>query len=359
MAILSFKNVGISAVAACVPKTKFHNNDLINHSFGNDEIEKIIKNIGIEEKRIASADDCASDLCIRAANELFEQKVVSKESIDVCIFLSQSPDYKIPATAPLIQHKLGLSSSTICFDVNLACSGYIYGLSLAFMYADMPQIRNVLLLVGETFSKLVSDRDKVNFPLYGDAGTASLISKGDFGMSYFDLNTDGSGFDMVKINSGQCRAPFSKTGLEYIDQGKFGSLRDIDLFMDGLRVFNFAIKNVPSTVKRILDYSNIALGSVSDVVFHQANKFMTDFLAKKLKITDSQMRYSIRNYGNTSSASIPLTLVVTRSQFSTKSDKVLLCGFGAGMSWGTAIVNLGSTSLVGLCEYDGQKDASN
>jgi 3-oxoacyl-[acyl-carrier-protein] synthase-3 len=234
--------------------------------------------------------------------------------------------------------------------VNLACSGFVYGLSIAYMYAAMPQIKNVLLLVGETFSKFINQRDRVNFPLYGDAGTAVLVGKGEFGKSWFNLNSDGDGFEMVNIRGGHCRNPFNSDSLNLIDQGKFGALRDIDLYMDGLRVFNFAIKKVPSSINRVLKDAAIDIDLVEDVVFHQENRFMTDFLAKKLRIPNEKNHYSLREFGNTSSASIPLTIVVCKDEFSKLREAVLLIGFGAGMSWATALVNLKKSIIIELIE---------
>lgn len=352
MADIKFEKVGIKRMSACVPKRKFYNADLVHYDYSKEEVIKIIQNVGIEEKRITDDATCASDLCVKAAESLFAKSDSNKSDIDVCIFLSQSPDYKSPATSTIIQSRLGLSNGTICFDVNLACSGYVYGLSLAFMYASMPQIKDVLLLVGETFSKVTNPKDRVNFPLYGDAGTATIVGKGAFESSYFNLNSNGVGFEMVKINAGQCRVPFTEESLKSINQGKFGAIRDMDLYMDGLKVFNFVIKNVPSSIKKVLNDAGIDISEIDDVFLHQANKFMTDFLVKKLKIDKDKNHYSIRHFGNTSSASIPLTIVTNRLKLSNKRSNVLVSGFGAGMSWASALVSLNNANILDLVEYD-------
>lgn len=184
MAFITYKNVGIRAMAACVPSYIVYNKDL-GYLIPEEEIEKTINAIGIRERRISDADTCSSDLCFKAAKKLIEDNEIDVNTIDVLLFLSQTPDYKIPATAPILQNRLGLPNTTASLDLGLACSGYVYGLSTAFAYASQQGINRVLLLVGETFSKITSTYDKVNWPLYGDAGTATLIEKGDYNDSFF------------------------------------------------------------------------------------------------------------------------------------------------------------------------------
>ena len=166
-------------MAACVPPKVVSNKEL-GYLIPEEEIEKTIQSIGIREKRFAAKEVCASDLCFKAARQLMTDNEIDPESVDVLLFLSQTPDYKIPATSPILQQRLGLPTTTACLDLSLGCSGYVYALSAAYAYASMPGIRRVLLLVGETFSKIVSPWDKVNAPLYGDAGTATLVEKGNF-----------------------------------------------------------------------------------------------------------------------------------------------------------------------------------
>ena len=184
MAKITYKRVGIKAISACVPPKIIYNKDL-GYLIPDEDIQKTIKSIGISERRYAEPDVCTSDLCYTAALRLFNDNQIDPATIDGLIFVSQTPDYRQPATAPILQHRLGIPQSCFAFDVNLACSGYIYGLSMAFSFASQSGIERVLLLVGETMSKTISPKDKVTVPLFGDAGTASLIEKGDFPDSYF------------------------------------------------------------------------------------------------------------------------------------------------------------------------------
>ena len=337
MAFLSFNNVGINGVSACVPKNIRKNKDL-EDLLGKDELNKVIKSIGIQEMRHVDKGVTPSDLCYEAALTLIEDLKIDKSDIDLVLFLSQNGDFKIPATSPSLQHRLGLPKTTACIDLTLACSGYVYALSTAYAYASQPTINKVLLLVGEAFSQIVSDKDKVNAPLYGDAGTATLISKGDFGESQFNLYSDGSGFEAVQIPAGGARCPSSSETVKSRDMEKGNSRTLHQLYMDGLDVFNFTLKVVPSSIKEALSKSNNNNETIDYFLFHQANKFMIDFFRKKLKIAENKVPISLDKFGNVSSATIPLT-IVTRLKDKIENKKLLLSGFGAGLSWATAILD--------------------
>jgi 3-oxoacyl-[acyl-carrier-protein] synthase-3 len=337
MAFLSFNNVGINGVSACVPKNIRKNKDL-EDLLGKDELNKVIKSIGIQEMRHVDEGVTPSDLCYEAALTLIEDLKIDKSDIDLVLFLSQNGDFKIPATSPSLQHRLGLPKTTACIDLTLACSGYVYALSTAYAYASQPTINKVLLLVGEAFSQIVSDKDKVNAPLYGDAGTATIISKGDFGESQFNLYSDGSGFEAVQIPAGGARCPATSETVKSRDMEKGNSRTLHQLYMDGLDVFNFTLKVVPSSIKEALSKSNNNNETIDYFLFHQANKFMIDFFRKKLKIAENKVPISLDKFGNVSSATIPLT-IVTRLKDKIENKKLLLSGFGAGLSWATAILD--------------------
>lgn len=350
MATITYNNVGIRAIAACVPSKKVYNKDL-GYLIPKEEIEKTIHSIGIEEKRIADESTCASDLCFKAAEKLLEDNKIEKDSIDMLLFLSQTPDYKIPATSPILQHRLGLPMTTACLDLSLGCSGFVYALSTAYAYASMPGINRVLLLVGETFSKIVSPYDKVNAPLYGDAGTATLVEKGNYGLSLFELMTDGSGAEAVIIPAGQCRKPASVENLEIEEKEEGNRRSDSQIYMNGMDVFNFTLRVVPKAVKRVAGGASVELSELDYLIFHQANRFMTDFFVKKLKFDSSKVPYCIDRFGNTSSSSIPLNIV---SELEGKLDghkKAIMCGFGAGLSWATAYVEFINCHVSPLIEY--------
>lgn len=349
MAKITYHGVGIRALSACVPSEVVYNKDL-GYLIPEEEIEKTINNIGIEQRRIAAPNVMASDLCFRAAQQLMADNNIDPDSIDVLLFMSQTPDYRIPATSCLLQHRLGLSRETMCFDISLGCSGYLFALSAAFAYASMDGVKRVLLLDGETFSKIVNRRDKVDWPLYGDAGTATLVEKGDYGDATFMLNTDGSGEEVLKIHAGMRNPVTPESCVER--EREDGNIRsDLEVFMDGMDVFNFAISKVPKSVKQLLKETDHSIDDVDHLVFHQANRFMMDFFVKKLKISPDRVPYCIHKYGNTSSASVPLTISSELNGRLDGDNLVLMSGFGAGLSWGSALMNMRDCNVSPVIEY--------
>lgn len=349
MATIRYKNVGIRAMSACVPRKIAYNKDL-TEIMSEEEVGKMINSVGIHERRICDDDVFASDLCYKAAKQLMEDNDIAPESIDMLLFMSQTADYRCPATACILQHRLGLPKTCAAMDLTLACSGYVYALSTAMAFASTDGINRVLLLDGEAFSKIVNKRDKVNVPLYGDAGTATLIEKGDFGESIFMLNTDGSGENAVKVPAGMRNRITPESCIE--TEREDGNFRnDLQVYMDGMDVFNFAIKNVPKGVKEMVKEADITLDDIDHLVFHQSNRFMTDFFVKKLKFDADKVPYCIGKYGNTSSASVPLTICSELNRKIKVNDKVVMCGFGAGLSWGTALVTYGDCHISPVIEY--------
>lgn len=350
MAIIKYNNIGISAISACVPKHIEYNKDL-GYFMAEEDIQKAINNIGIEERRIADEDVCSSDLCFAAAEKLLQDNSIDPQSIDILIFVSQTSDYHQPATAPILQHRLGLSKDTICFDINLACSGYVYGLATAFSYVNTEDINRALLLVGETMSKIVSRYDKVNTPLFGDAGTATLIEKGNFGRSLFSLHSDGSGANVMMIPSGGFRNQTTSESLISKTDSNGDVRTDLQFRMDGMAVFNFGMSEEPRDVKNLIAAAGIELSKIDLLIYHQANKFMTDFFTKWLKFDKKKTPYSIKKFGNTSSASIPLTIVSELCEGYPERENVILSGFGAGLSWGSVLLNLSACKISSLIEY--------
>lgn len=350
MAIIRYNHVGIRAMSACVPKKVVSNRDL-GYLIPEEEIEKTISNIGIEERRIAADDVCASDLCYKAARQLMEDNHIEPNSIDVLLFMSQTGDYRIPATAPILQHRLGLSKDTCCLDLSLGCSGYVFALSTAFAYASMEGVNRVLLLDGETFSKIVNKRDKVDWPLYGDGATATLVEKGDFEPSTFILKSDGSGEDAVKIYGGGMRNRMTADSIIEKEREEGNIRSELEVYMDGMDVFNFAMSVVPKSVKDIVKVTDTTLDDIDWLVFHQANKFMTDFFVKRLKFDMNKVPYCIQKYGNTSSTSVPLTIVSELHDKMRDGDRVVMCGFGAGLSWGTARIVFNGCKFSPVIEY--------
>ncbi len=349
MATIRYDNVGIRAMSACVPKGVVYNKDL-GYLIPELEIQKTIDSIGVRERRIADANVCASDLAYKAALRMMEDNDIDPTSIDVLLFMSQTADYRIPATAPLLQERLGLPLDTMAMDLSLGCSGYVFALSAAYAYASLPDVRRVLLLDGETFSKIVNRYDKVDWPLYGDAATATLIEKGAFGKSAFILRNDGSGRDAVIIRDG-IRNPVTAASLVETKNENGDIHNGLEVYMDGMDVFNFAMRRVPKTIKEMAEVTGIPLEGIDWLVFHQANRFMTDFFVKKLKFDPTRVPYCIDRYGNTSSTSIPLTIVSELHGRMKDGDQLMMAGFGAGLSWGVAAITMNDCRISPVIEY--------
>ena len=350
MAELYFDGVGIHSIAACVP-SKVESNESLGYLIPEEDIAKTIESIGIKERRIADKGVCASDLCVRAAEQLLEENRIDKDSINALIFVSQTADYHQPATAPILQHRLGLDTGTLCFDVNLACSGYVYGLSIAYSFCSQMGCDRVLLLVGETMSKITSEYDRESKPLFGDAGTATLIEKGDYGKSLFSLNSDGSGADVMMIPVGGFRNPSTINSFEYEEDAKGNRRNGHQFRMDGMDVFNFGMRVEPKDIKGLVSSAGLAIDDIDLIIYHQANKFMTDFFTKRLKFSTEKTPYSLDRFGNTSSASIPLTIVSELKDKYSERKKVILSGFGAGLSWGSVLLDLRRCKISKLVEY--------
>lgn len=352
MAYLNFSGIGIKALAACVPKRKINNLEYTAH-FAPEEVKEVVEKIGIFERRFAPEGICASDLCFAAATKLLDELELDRGEIDLLIFLSQTPDYKMPATSVILQHRLNLPGSTMTFDVNMGCAGFIHGLSIAYAFMQQQGFRKALLLNGETRSRVYSPKDRKTAFIFGDAGVAALIEKSDtYGNSAFSISSDGSRSDLIRIEAGGCRKPSSTETLMEKVVDEFGNIRsDEHGYMDGGEVFNFLIREVPSDILALLARENKSLNNFDYYVFHQANLYMNNYLAKKLKISKDKVPMTIDRFGNTSSVSIPLTMAVELKD--RMHDKhLLLSGFGVGMTWATAFIYSPECYITELIELE-------
>lgn len=351
MAYLSYSNIGIAGIAACVPKQTIDNYHYTQY-FPEDVVRKVVDKIGIYERRFADEHTCSSDLCFAAAERLVADLQVDKSEIDVLIFISQTPDYRMPATAFLLQERLGLPKTTMAFDLSLGCSAFLYGLSIGYSLLQQPHIRKVLLLDGETRSKVYSPKDRKTAFLFGDAGAAVLLERGEkYGNSYFSLNSDGSMADTIKIEGGGYRMPSSEETLRERVVDEYGNIRSLEHgYMDGDDVFNFVASKVPKDIKKLCEATGNDLTSFDYYLLHQANNFMNQFLVKKLKIDSTKVPSSIAKFGNTSSVSIPLTIVSELQNRLRGTNKLLLSAFGVGLSWATAILHTDDCHISELVE---------
>ena len=350
MNILDFTGINIIAISACVPKNIVINEDFAKELYPDEgQLKKVIDTIGVKERRKTSNLICASDLCFAAAEKLIEEIKIERSEIDVLIFVSQTPDYRLPATSILLQEKLGLSKQTVAFDVNLGCSGYVYGLSIAYSFANNHNIRKVLLLVGDTPTKFISEKDKSSALLFGDSGTATLIESSKSNIyTAFNLFSDGSGQNSLIIKGGGYRNPSNKDSFE-LASDEDGNMRNSEqLYMNGGDIFNFTLREVPKSINQLLDFLKMNMGDINHFIFHQANKFMIDFLCKKMKIPSDKFITSLEKYGNTSAASIPLTLVVNKDKYI--YNQIMMTGFGVGLSWANCYADVSNTTFLNLIE---------
>lgn len=336
---MKFNGVGITALAGAVPHTVIDNYKYTQY-FPEDQVKEVVDKVGIYERRFADEKTCSSDLCFAAAEKLIADNNINREEIDLLIFISQTPDYRMPATSVLLQDRLGLPNSTIAFDINLGCSAFIYGLSVAYSMMSTGCLRKALVLDGETRSKVYSPKDRRSAFLFGDGGVAALIERDEkFGESYFSLNSDGSRGDLIKINAGGYRMPSSVETLKEKVVDEYGNIRsDEQGYMNGGDVFNFVIREIPKDIKNTLSFAGVDAQSLDFYVLHQANNFINSYLAKKLKLDTSKIPSTIAKYGNTSSVSVPLTIVDQLKDKLNGHHELMLSAFGVGMTWATAIV---------------------
>lgn len=351
MALLQYTNVGIRGMSACVPANTIHNLAYTEH-FSAEEARDITEKTGIQQRRHALPGVTSSDLCYHAAEKLIADLQVDKTEIDLLVFVSQTPDYRMPASSILLQNRLGLSMQTMAFDISLGCSAFVYALSVVYALMERSGLRKALLLDGETRSRVYSAKDRKTAFLFGDGGTATLIERGDqYGSSYFSLNSDGSREDLIKMKAGGYRYP---TTIETITEkvvDEYGNIRSEEHgYMEGADVFNFVLREIPPDIKRIEAFSGLSMQSMDYCLFHQANEYMNSYLAKKLKLPAEKVPSCIAQFGNTSSVSIPLTIVSQLQGKLQGAHPAMLCGFGVGMSWATAFLQFNGCHISDLVE---------
>jgi 3-oxoacyl-[acyl-carrier-protein] synthase-3 len=348
--ILNISNVQISGSVSCVPKTKISNfeNTLFNSP---EEALKFVEMTGVEEKRHLEDGVLVSDLCYEAAELLIKKLEWAKDEIGVLIMVTQTPDYLIPNTAIILQNRLGLSKNTACFDIPLGCSGFVYGASVISSMLASQCFEKGILLVGDSSSLLAHKEDKTSSPLFGDAGCATAFEFRKGKNLNFKLWTDGSGFKSIIIPDGGYRNKFSEQSLNILEDSDGSKRTKVNPKMNGTDVFSFGITQVPREIKLFLQNINKEVSDIDYFLFHQANKFMLEMIRKKINLESSQVPYSMIKYGNTSSASIPLTLSLMGAE--ARNKKIAMCGFGIGLSIGSAYFEIGGEFINELIEYEG------
>lgn len=327
----------IKAISYYLPEKIVTNEELVK-DFPEWTVEKVAGKVGVTERHISAENETAGDMAIHAAEKLFEEHNISRDTIDFVLLCTQSSDYYLPSTACLIQNKLGLPTSCGAFDFNLGCSGYEYGLALAKGLVSGGIAKNILLLTAETYNKYIHPRDKGNKTIFGDGASATLVSTDGFAeIGEFVLGTDGSGADGLIVKSGASR---NKEPLNDIEYDKNGNPHSSDhLFMDGKAIFDFTVQAVPPMISEVIAKNRLTKDDVDLYVFHQANKYMINFLRKLMMIDKEKFYVYLEKVGNTVSSTIPIALCEAQ-----KEDKlygnILLAGFGVGFSWGGCIITV-------------------
>lgn len=352
----SFTGVQIRGLVTCVPERERCIDDELDLFGGNvKQIARLKKTIGLNKRRVVDAGVTAADLCYEASVQLLRKLDLDVDSVDALICVTQTPDHSQPCNAALLHGRLGAGTDCAAFDVGLGCSGYVYGLWLAHMMVAVGGCERVLLCAGDALSRLVGSKDRSVAPLFGDGGSATLIERsGSECRSWFSLSTDGSGAQHLVVPAGGARMPISETTREVVEDAA-GNLRSAEnLFMDGAEVFNFSIQVEPAAVKEILSYAGVELEQVDHFVFHQANRYILTNISKRLKLElDKVPMGTVERFGNQSSASIPSAICGELSEhlMAEPRRKLLLSGFGVGLSWASAVVEVGSLGACELVEY--------
>lgn len=336
MATGILKNVEIKGIACAVPDRIVNNEEYYN-VFGEESVRKFINMTGVKTRHVAIDEQCTSDLCYVAAKSLMEKLNWEPSSIDALILITQTPDYAVPATACVLQHRLGLSEECIAFDINLGCSAYVYGLCQAAAMVSTQGINRVLLLVGDTSNFGINPNDSATAMIFGDGGTATALEKSEGKDFKYFLKTKGSSYKCIIVPAGHAR---SRSQIN-------ADTSEYELAMNGADVFNFTITDVAKALKDFMTKYSISISDVDMCVFHQANLFILKHLSKKLGIPMEKVPVSIERYGNTSGESIPLTLVdALGGEQSDDTIKLLLCGFGVGLSYGGIYLEMKKSACI-------------
>jgi 3-oxoacyl-[acyl-carrier-protein] synthase-3 len=350
MAFIKIKNVAIRGVSACVPKRVEENRDSL--MFTPQELTNFFNSVGIERRHIVEEGMCSSDLCYTAANKIMEELSWDKSEIGALIFVTQTADYRNPATACILQDRLGLPVTCMALDISLGCSGYVYGLSVLTSIMSSGGIKRALLLVGDTTSLTSSPEDKSRVLLFGDAGTATAMEYDETADEIFiDLASDGSGYKAIMTPDSGFRNRITPESFKMEDFGDGIKRARVHSLLDGMEVFSFGIYRAPQTVNNLCEEYGLDKEKVDYFLFHQANLMMNEKIRKKLKLPEEKVPNNLKDFGNTSCASIPLLMVTNiRNELISRELSVILCAFGVGLSWGSVFVKLDKIKCPALLE---------
>ncbi|MBN2610997.1 MAG: ketoacyl-ACP synthase III [Bacteroidales bacterium] len=328
----------IKQIEYYLPEKTITNSDL-EEEFHRWDSAKIEKKLGVAKRHIADDNETALDLAFKVSKQVLNN--YDKDNIDFLILCTQSPDYYLPTSACILQKKLELSTSVGAFDFNLGCSGFVYGLAIAKGLINSGTAKNILLVMSETYSKHIHPKDLGNRTVFGDAAAAILIEYNEKEHIFnFELGTDGNGMNNLIVPNGALRNPKNPDIQNVTNES--GDISNANcLYMNGPEIFNFTIEAVPRAVNNALLKNNTVLDDINYFIFHQANKYIIDFLRKKINIPEEKFFSDMLETGNTVSATIPIGIKKALDSKKIKpGDKVLLCGFGVGYSWGATIIEI-------------------
>jgi 3-oxoacyl-[acyl-carrier-protein] synthase III len=329
------KKAYIKAISHYLPENILTNEDLVRE-FPEWSVEKIADKIGINERRISAPNQTSLDLGLAACQKLFDDYGIDKDEVDFLILCTQSPDYFLPTTACIMQDRLGLSKKIGAFDMNLGCSGFVYGLSVCKGLIETGVCSNVLLVMSETYSKFIHPKDKSVRTIFGDGASATLVSQKDSvsdNIHSFVFGTNGNGYNHLIVKNGGLRSPVTEKNDSFMDNP------DNFLFMNGAEVFSFTLSVVPKTKNEVLSKANLTADDIDLFILHQANEYMLGELRKKMKIPEEKFYLFLESCGNTVSSTIPIAINEAMKEGKIqKGMKVMIIGFGVGLSWAGAII---------------------
>lgn len=338
-------------MAAAVPTQVVKGEDFFNQ-FGEEAVRKFQESTGVKQFRKTKEHQTASDLCYAAAENIINSKDVTREEIGALVFIAHSTDYRRPATACVLHKRLGLSKDCVTFDISLGCSAFVYGLNVVCSMMQSSNINKALLLCGETLTKMTNPKDKSVAMLFGDGGSAVLLEKTEEECSIKGvLKTDGTGYKAIIAPAGGFRnMNATKEEFTWSD----GNVRTLyNTTMQGEDVFSFTISDVPRTIKQFLSETETTIEDYDCLAFHQANKFISQMLCKKLKVSSDKMPLCLDRFGNPSAPAVPM--VMCDAYGNSEDDKILnflMCGFGVGLSWGVCSAKVNVKDILPIIETD-------
>lgn len=355
-----FKHVKVQGISTVVPSKEINIYDEIQYyENSTKKIDRMRKIVGFHKRRVVEEGTTASDLCIQAAKTLLEEMNIDKNSIDALIFVVQRPDHSAPATAYYIHNKLGLSDSTMAFDVRQGCPGWVYGMTIASSMIESHAAKRVLLLAGDTPSFGVDPADRNVAPVFGDGGSATLLDYSETEIdSFFNITVKSDGYEAIIKPASGYRLPIKfneddKDLVEYLETKTGNKNRLVDLYMDGIAVFNFTMNCVPPNIEELLKFSNTNKEDIDYLMLHQANKQIVQTISSNVGFTEDKAPYrSFEELGNQSITSIPIAMSFNiKDKLENNKNKVLCSGFGNGLAVASCILNLNNIYCSGIRDY--------